>query len=110
MYPADLIDKLISRFPDAKSIPVPEKFVRDPAPMVKIAPKALRDVCKFIKTDRDFLMDLPNFMTAVDYIKEDRFEMVYYFYSTQLKKGLILKSDIPRKNPEIDSITDLWNG
>jgi NADH-quinone oxidoreductase subunit C len=110
MYSAELAQKLVNKFPEASIPPIPEKFVRDPAPMVLVPPAKFREVCKFIKTDKEFLMDLPNHMTAVDYIKESSFELVYYLYSTKKKQSIIIKSRVPRNAPEIDSVTDLWNG
>lgn len=54
----------------------------------------------------DFLMDV----TAVDYIKETpRFEMVYHFFSTRDYHRLRLRARVPESNPEIDSLTALWN-
>ena len=110
MYSAELAQKLVAKFPDAAIVATPEKFVRDPSATVMVPAARLREVCKFIKSDREFLMDLPNHMTAVDYIKDGQFELVYYFYSTKVKKGLVLKSQVSRTNPSIDSVTDLWSG
>jgi len=110
MYKESLAQKLVAKFPEAVIPPIAEKFVRDPAPMVRVPASKLRDVCRFIKTDKEFSMDVPNFMTAVDFIKDNIFELVYYFYSTHTQQGLVLKVHISRTEPVVDSITDLWNG
>ena len=110
MYTKELIDKLIAKFPDAVAVVTPEKFVRDPAPQVMVPAAKLHEICEFIKSDKDFAMDMPNQMTAVDYIKEEQFELLYFLYSTKLKHGILIKSRIPRGTPEIASVTDLWNG
>jgi NADH-quinone oxidoreductase subunit C len=77
---------------------------------------SLRAVAKFLKEtselDFNFLMDL----TAVDYLffaggkikKEPRFEVVYHFYSLKHNQRLRLKVPLAEKNPEVDSLSDLW--
>ena len=77
---------------------------------------ALRAVAKFLKEtpalDFNFLMDL----TAVDYLfyaggriqKEPRFEVVYHFYSLKHNHRIRLKVPLDDKNPEVDSLSDLW--
>lgn len=81
-----------------------------------IRPSALRSVAQFLKEtpelDFNFLMDL----TAVDYLnfaggqikKEPRFEVVYHFYSVKRNHRIRLKVPVDPKNPEIDSLSDLW--
>ena len=83
---------------------------------IVLRPGALRAVAKFLKEtpelDFDFLMDL----TAVDYLnfsaeknkKEFRFEVVYHFYSLKQNQRLRLKVPVDEKNPEVDTLCDLW--
>ena len=83
---------------------------------VIIRPGALRAVAKFLKEnaelDFNFLMDV----TAVDYLffaggriqKECRFEIVYHFYSLKNNQRLRLKVPVDEKNPEVDTLCDLW--
>ena len=81
-----------------------------------IRPGALLTIAKFIKQtpelDFNFLMDV----TAVDYLfyaggriqKESRFEVVYHFFSLKHNHRLRLKVPVNEKNPEIDTLCDLW--
>jgi NADH-quinone oxidoreductase subunit C len=110
MYSADVVQKIIKKFPETATIPVPEKFVRDPEAQIKVPAARLRDVATYLKTDPEMAFDLPNFMTAVDYIKDNLFEMVYYFYSTKHKNGLVVKTQISRVDASVDSLTDIWPG
>ena len=83
---------------------------------VIIRPDALRAVAQFLKEtpelDFNFLMDV----TAVDYLnfaggqikKDPRFEVVYHFYSLKQNQRLRLKVPVDQKNPEIDTLSDLW--
>lgn len=110
MYKAEFAQKLIEKFKDASIVPLPEKFIRDPEVTVRVPSAKFREVCQYIKSNSEFQCDLPNFMTAVDYIKENVFELLYYFYSTKQKQGLIIKVQVSRVDAEIDSVTDLWPG
>ncbi len=110
MYPPDPLQKVISKFPDVALVPTPEKFVREPSAQIKVPPAKLREVSKFLKENSDLAFDMPNNMTAVDYLKENIFELVYFLYSTKKKQGLVMKSQIARDVAEIDSVSDIWEG
>ncbi len=83
---------------------------------IVIKPNALRSVAQFLKTtpelDFNYLMDL----TAVDYLffaggriqKEHRFEVVIHFYSIKYNHRLRVKVPVDEKNPEIDTLSDVW--
>ena len=110
MYIAEVCQKIVSKFPDATIPPVPEKFIRDPEPQVRVPAQKLKDVARFVKDNADLAFDLPIQMTAVDLIKENLFELVYNLYSTKKKHAVVLKVQIPRDKPEIDSVTPIWSG
>jgi len=48
------------------------------------------------------------FVTASDYIKENRFEMVYALTNYQDGREIALVADIPRTDSAIDTVSDLW--
>jgi len=51
-------------------------------------------------------------VTAVDYMKDKQFEVIYHassYLNTDLAKYIVeLKTRIPRDNPEVDSLSDIW--
>ena len=108
MYPADIAQQLTAKFPEASLVPVPEKFVRDPEPQVRVPAAKLVEICRFLKSEMGF--DMPIQMTGVDYIKEGLFELVYYLYSSKKKHALVLKAQVARATAEIDSVTPIWSG
>jgi len=74
---------------------------------VTVRREALREVAGYLRDELgfEFLMDL----TAVDYPeREDRFEMVYHFYSFKTNLRLRLKAPVNGKEPVIASLTPLW--
>ncbi len=73
--------------------------------------KAMHDVAQFLRDDPamgfNFLMDL----TAVDYPQdEQRFEVVYHFYSLEHNHRVRIKARVAESDPTIASLTDLWPG
>src|SRR6185436_19159604 len=110
MYNTEICQQVIQKFPDVTMIPVPEKYVRDPEPQVRVPSAKLVEVCKFLKSSPEFAFDFPIQMTAIDYIKDNLFALVYFLYSSKKKHGIILKSQISRASAEIDSVTPIWSG
>jgi NADH-quinone oxidoreductase subunit C len=110
MYSPELIRTIVQRFPETADIAVPEKYVRDPEPQLRVPAAKLREVAPFLKSDPDMMFDLPIHMTAVDYLNENLFELVYALYSTTKRHGLIVKVQIPRGSPELDTVSDVWPG
>jgi len=109
-----LLEKLQGKF--AADIIETHAFRGDETAVVR--PAALKAVAKFLKDspemDFNFLMDL----TAVDYLffaggrvqKECRFEMVYHFFSLKHNHRIRIKVPVDEKNPEVDTLSDLWPG
>ena len=59
----------------------------------------------------EFGYDLLSNVTGVDYLPENKMEVVYHAYKTTGGPGLIFKVQVPRQDPiEIPSVTHLWPG
>ncbi len=52
--------------------------------------------------------DMLGMVTAVDYGEE--FELVYRIRSREMRVGIIVRTRLPRIEPRITSVTDLWPG
>lgn len=110
MFPADLAKEIAKKVPKVSLSPEKSNFVSDPQLSLVVLPSYLREVCRALRDTSQLLFDLPLQMTAVDYVKEKVFELVYYLYSSKLKQGVILKTQIPRSQAAVDSIADVWPG
>ena len=49
-------------------------------------------------------------VSAVDYIDEQEFELVYHLWAHREKIRAIVKVRIPRETPTLKSVVDLWTG
>ena len=76
---------------------------------VWIKPESLIDVCKFLMSDKDLVMDYLNAITAVDFI--DHFDVIYQLTSTVTRKRIVVRSSLyGREELSVDSVTSLWSG
>ncbi|MCX7976944.1 MAG: NADH-quinone oxidoreductase subunit D [Bellilinea sp.] len=75
-------------------------FLVKPENLVEVA-QALRDQLGY-----DYLSSV----TGVDYLPENKMEVVYHFYRTTGGGALVLKTQVDRENPLVPSLTPLFPG
>ncbi len=79
---------------------------------VTVAPEKIADVAVFLRDKLGF--DHPSGVSAVDYNRESRFEIVYHLSSVQnqnLRDIVInLKESVPRNSPRATSLVKIWPG
>ena len=108
---ASVLAKIKEKFSDAQEIPLPDpKWIRNEELQVKIPSEQVASLAAFLKNDLGF--DFLSFVTAVDWIKQNRFEMVYHFLkSASPTEKVFVKADLPREaEPKAPSLTPLWEG
>ena len=80
-----------------------------------IKPEALFALCQAFLDDPDLGVRYLADITAVDWLDHEeemggRFEIVYNLYSLPNQYRFFLKAILPAENPEVASLTPLWNG
>jgi len=73
---------------------------------LKISSKNLLNVCGFLK-DNGF--EFFSSLSAVDILEKNIIELIYHIWSEEKKMGLNIKTEISRKNPEINSVSEIYN-
>jgi NADH-quinone oxidoreductase subunit D/NADH-quinone oxidoreductase subunit C/D len=95
---------LAARFPGsvtADARPGFSGFIVEKDKLLEVA-TAIRD---------EFGYDLLSNVTGVDYLPENKMEVVYHAYKTTGGPGLIFKVQVPRVDPiEVRSLIDIWPG
>ena len=95
---------LVQRFPGSVSAderPGYTGFLVEKDELVEVA-TAIRD---------EFGFDLLTAVTAVDYIAEEKMEVVYHAYKTTGGSGLVFRVQVPRVDPiEVPSLIDVYPG
>ncbi len=68
-------------------------------------------VCEFLRDDAQCNMQMCIDVTAVDWLeRQERFDVVYHFYSIEKKHRIRLKVPVGGEQPTVASITPLWKG
>lgn len=105
----DLIQKIKDSFPaDVRET----NIIRSARLEVSVAPERIKDVALFLRDKLGF--DHPNGVSAVDYNRENRFEIVYHLSSinTKTMRDLVLdlKESVPRNAAKVNSLVSIWPG
>ena len=100
------LNKVLRKFPDY----VIDSHAQHGNDTVVIKKEALIKVVTFIKESRQLNMDMLVDITCVDYPEADeRFMMVYHFYSTTEKHRLRIKAMVSEEDIYIDSLVPIWD-
>src|SRR5512147_2494556 len=95
---------LVARFPGvvtAETRPNFAGFIVEKDSLVEVA-TAIRD---------EFGFDLLTAVTGVDYLPENKMEVVYHAYKTTGGPGLVFRVQVPRVDPiEVPSLINIWAG
>jgi NADH-quinone oxidoreductase subunit C len=79
---------------------------------VNVAPKKIVEIALFLRDRMGF--DHPTGVSAVDYNRESRFEIVYHLSSAtnpgQRDILINLKESVPRNTPKATSLVNVWPG
>ncbi len=94
---------LAARFPDFVTVdsrPGYQGYIVDAGHLLDFA-KTLRD---------DLGYDYLSSVTGVDYLPEEKMEVVYHVYKTTGGPGLVYKVQVPREKAEVPSLVPLYQG
>ncbi len=102
MEPLAIYQRLKERFGDR----VLEVSETKPDPFCVIDPAAIVEVATALRDDPEIAMDCLSNQSGVDY--KDRIEVVYHFFSYRLRHSAVLKVRLPRENPAVHTLEELW--
>lgn len=76
---------------------------------IEFDPTVIVEVCDFLKNDEEFLFNLCEDVTAIDWaVKKNRFTVVYHLFSMKNKFRLRLKCNITDAEAGINSVCSVW--
>jgi NADH-quinone oxidoreductase subunit C len=110
MDKAELLSKIKGRVASAEEqAPRDAKWVASgDEPRIKVPAAEIKAAASLLK---ELGYDLLDMVTAVDWVKENRFEMVYYFQKSDApSEKLYIKADVPREGePSVPSLCGLYD-
>ena len=77
-------------------------------PYLTVAAEAIVDVCRFLRDDSNLKFEVLSDLTALDWPKEEKIQVVYHLYSYSEHHQIVLKVDLPRDNPRIATMEGVW--
>ncbi|HXV84339.1 MAG TPA: NADH-quinone oxidoreductase subunit C [Candidatus Binatia bacterium] len=77
-------------------------------PYFKVTPEAIVEISRFLRDEPSFKFQVLSDLTAVDWPKEEKIQVVYHLYSYVNKSQIVLKVDLPRDNPRVPTLEGVW--
>lgn len=78
---------------------------------ITVARESMHEVAQFLHDDPALDFDYIVHVSSVDWPDDDeRFEVVYEFYSIRKRHRIRLKARVPESDCVIDSLVDIWKG
>jgi NADH-quinone oxidoreductase subunit C len=77
-------------------------------PYLKVDAAAIVEVCRFLRDDPALKFEVLSDLTALDWPKEEKIQVVYHLYSYLHKHQIVLKVDLPRDNPKLATAEGIW--
>lgn len=74
--------------------------------VVRCAPEKLKDAAARLKADPEVGYETLNWIAGVD--QRTSIEAVYHVYSWKTNTWLQIHVDLPREQPEVDTVSDVW--
>ena len=77
-------------------------------PAVQVSAGSLLALMGALRQDERFAFDMLLDHTAIDWIEQDRIELLYNLYSTTHGHYLMVSVSVPRANPVAPTVSTLW--
>jgi len=77
-------------------------------PSITVEPAVLVDVCRYLRDDPELRFDCLSNQSGVDYKAKEQIQVVYHLYSYPQRHRIVLKVDVPRDNPVVPTVEDVW--
>jgi NADH-quinone oxidoreductase subunit C len=77
-------------------------------PFLMVDPGAVVDVSRFLRDEPDLKFEILSDLTALDFPKEEKLQVVYHLYSYTFRHQIVLKVDLPREEPRIATLENVW--
>jgi NADH-quinone oxidoreductase subunit C len=79
-----------------------------PEPYCSVSPAAIVAVSRFLRDDSNLKFEVLSDLTAIDWPKQEKIQVVYHLYSYSNKSQIVLKVDLPRDNPVVPTLEGVW--
>jgi NADH-quinone oxidoreductase subunit C len=109
MQPKEMFDVLAAQFGPEVIFDFHADPKKDKDPWFQVKPYEIEAVAEFLKTDARFSIDTLECLTGVDYLEQNHIAVIYHFYSYSLRHRLVVKTFLPREDPSIPTLVNVWS-
>ncbi|OQW95811.1 MAG: hypothetical protein BWK79_01075 [Beggiatoa sp. IS2] len=99
----ELLNVLCTLEPEAQPSTKPSDM-----PTIEVSPNHLLSLMRQARNNKRLAFDMLILHTAVDWIKQDVFELIYQLFSTRYHHKLRVLVIVPRDNPVVPTVSLLW--
>jgi len=104
LTPKEVHDRLVEKFGEEVL-----EFQENPFnPASKVQPERFLEICTWLATDPDLYFDSLMCVSGADYGAKLKLGVVYNIFSMRHRHTYCLKVELPRDNPHVPSIANLW--
>ena len=104
MHPNEIYAALAQQFPDKVSDFKGEVM----EPYLTVEGSAIIEVCRFLRDGAGLNFEVLSDLTALDWPKQEKIQVVYHLFSYTHNHQVVLKVDLPRDNPKIATVEGVW--
>jgi NADH-quinone oxidoreductase subunit C len=79
-----------------------------PEPYFSVSPEVIVEACRSLRDDASCKFEVLSDLTALDWPKEEKIQVVYHLYSYSNKAQIVLKVDLPRDHPRVATVESVW--
>jgi NADH-quinone oxidoreductase subunit C len=77
-------------------------------PYLTVEVSSIVEVCRFLREHGGMDFEVLSDLTALDWPKEEKIQVVYHLFSYGHNHQIVLKVDLPRDNPKIATVEGVW--
>jgi len=77
-------------------------------PAIRVPRERLHAVAARLRDDPELAFDMLVDHTAIDWVDQGRFELVYHLYSTRHGHAATVTALVPRDEPVAPTVSDIW--
>jgi NADH-quinone oxidoreductase subunit C len=78
-------------------------------PFFKAKAERWLEVARLLRDDPELRFDFLQNLTAVDWIKQERIDVVYHLWSYAHRHACVVKVELPRSRPQVASVAEVWS-
>ena len=77
-------------------------------PWLLVERSSIVEVCTFLRDGASLDFHVLSDLTAIDWPKDEKIQIVYHLFSYTHNHQIVLKVDLPRANPRIATVEGVW--